>query len=236
MFAVVVEILFLLWEAESAFVARNNFHWKRPTPPSEQYRYDICHGLHASNVASKVGLFVVSRENVPTNKGRKRCLPQTRKPLARPARERTVVIMYHKPPNVITSHSNADKVSHSSRRGLKGNARTTVYEDIYSMIGFISDIPSGESFEEATQIRSKLHAIGRLDADTTGLLLLTNDGALVHRITNPNAKIRDGLSSTNSSSVQKNLRSCYNGSPFPSDVFSTTNIRPQQHLHFTKHQ
>jgi pseudouridine synthase len=34
-------------------------------------------------------------------------------------------------------------------------------------------------------IHSKLHAIGRLDVDTTGLLLLTNDGRLVHHVTNP---------------------------------------------------
>eukprot|EP00563_Minutocellus_polymorphus_P008055 CAMPEP_0181025264 /NCGR_PEP_ID=MMETSP1070-20121207/3011_1 /TAXON_ID=265543 /ORGANISM="Minutocellus polymorphus, Strain NH13" /LENGTH=215 /DNA_ID=CAMNT_0023102373 /DNA_START=423 /DNA_END=1070 /DNA_ORIENTATION=+ len=46
-----------------------------------------------------------------------------------------------------------------------------------------------QSFEEATGIQSKLHAVGRLDADTTGLLLLTNDGGLVHAVTNRNAKI-----------------------------------------------
>ena len=42
------------------------------------------------------------------------------------------------------------------------------------------------------RIRSKLHAIGRLDADTTGLLLLTNDGALVHHVTNPTASSNQG--------------------------------------------
>ena len=47
------------------------------------------------------------------------------------------------------------------------------------------------AFEKATGIRSKLHAIGRLDADTTGLLLLTNDGRLVNYVTNPDAKIED---------------------------------------------
>jgi 23S rRNA pseudouridine2605 synthase len=46
---------------------------------------------------------------------------------------------------------------------------------------------SGEvlaTFETLTGIRSRLHAVGRLDADTTGALLLTNDGALVHHVTN----------------------------------------------------
>jgi len=49
------------------------------------------------------------------------------------------------------------------------------------------------SFVEATQVQSKLHAVGRLDADSTGLLLLTNDGALIHKATNPNAKDTSGL-------------------------------------------
>jgi pseudouridine synthase len=108
--------------------------------------------------------------------------------------ERTVVILYHKPSNVITSHSNNDEAPNSV-----SERRRTVYEDIYSMNGLI---PTGSTegqihqithknsrdFQQATGIRSKLHAIGRLDADTTGLLLLTNDGNLVHRITNPTSK------------------------------------------------
>lgn len=97
-------------------------------------------------------------------------------------KERTVVLLYHKPGNVITSHSNADAVSCSATSN-----RRTVYEDIYSMEGFVSS-RTNISFEEATGVHSKLHAIGRLDADTTGLLLLTNDGGLVHWITNPTSK------------------------------------------------
>ena len=111
-------------------------------------------------------------------------------------RERTVVILYHKPPNIITSHANSDEVSSAS----KEPHRRTVYEDIFTMNGYISDTTSTTSkkrldanFADATQIQSKLHAVGRLDADTTGLLLLTNDGSLIHKATNPNAKYTSGL-------------------------------------------
>jgi pseudouridine synthase len=96
--------------------------------------------------------------------------------------EKTVVLLFNKPANVITSHVSED-------------SRSTVYDEVQSMKGFIrhehkagdqNDRPLA-SFEKVTGIRSKLHAIGRLDADTTGLLLLTNDGGLVHHVTNRNA-------------------------------------------------
>lgn len=107
--------------------------------------------------------------------------------------EKTVVILYHKPANIITSHSTKDESPNSASQ-----RRCNVYEDIYSMDGYVENAGhemnyknlyggNAQTFEEVTGIKSKLHAIGRLDADTTGLLLLTNDGSLVHRITNPNS-------------------------------------------------
>ena len=95
--------------------------------------------------------------------------------------EQTVVIIYHKPPNIVTSHSNNDAAPAASGE----NARRTVYEDILSLDGYVGG--KDGSFEEVTGIQSKLHAIGRLDADTSGVLLLTNDGGLVHHVTNPAA-------------------------------------------------
>jgi pseudouridine synthase len=141
--------------------------------------------------------------------------------------ERTVVLLYNKPPGSVTSHVSQD-------------SRPTVYEEIRSMRGFLggdvvveadaaaatkndddgqrnattpttktiqcggggggggneptttstftTPTTTTTTFEGVTGIRSKLHAVGRLDADTSGLLLLTNDGGLVHHVTNPNAE------------------------------------------------
>ena len=45
--------------------------------------------------------------------------------------------------------------------------------------------PSIYSLLPAPLRQRDVQAVGRLDADTTGLLLLTDDGALIHRLTSP---------------------------------------------------
>ena len=110
--------------------------------------------------------------------------------------ERTVVLLYHKPAGVVTTHATDDCLG-----------RPNVYDDIRTMKGYTGNGSSDAvdkmmlSFEEVTGISSKLHAIGRLDADTTGLLLLTNDGGLVHRVTNYKNAV--------SSSADENTGECH---------------------------
>ena len=77
--------------------------------------------------------------------------------------EETVVLAYHKRAGLVTTHS--DELW-----------RDTVYDDV------LATLPK--------HLRQhRWHAIGRLDRDTVGLLLLTNDGALVHHATQPGTKV-----------------------------------------------
>ena len=79
------------------------------------------------------------------------------------ASDRTRVIAYHKPRGLLTTH--ADELG-----------RETVYDRLRTLLPpALAQIP--------------WHAIGRLDQDTTGLLLFTNDGALVHHATQPATKL-----------------------------------------------
>ncbi len=57
------------------------------------------------------------------------------------------------------------------------HGRTTV-------VALIADTLAG------TRERSRLYPVGRLDADSSGLILLTNDGALAHGLTHPSFEVQ----------------------------------------------
>ncbi|MCL5999368.1 MAG: rRNA pseudouridine synthase [Chloroflexi bacterium] len=62
-----------------------------------------------------------------------------------------------------------------------------VYIALNKPIGMISDrgIPHEQSALDLVRVPQRLFAVGRLDKDATGLLLLTNDGELSYRLTHP---------------------------------------------------
>ena len=114
------------------------------------------------------------------------------------------MILYNKPRGLLTTHVSDDLILSPSNVTPKKKPRETVYDDVKSMKGYLSletgngDVveptSSSTSFDQITGIRSKLHSIGRLDSETSGLLLFTNDGGLVHHVTNPTASTYGGNS------------------------------------------
>jgi 23S rRNA pseudouridine2605 synthase len=63
----------------------------------------------------------------------------------------------------------------------------TVYIALNKPAGYISDrgIPHEKSALDLVDVPQRLFAVGRLDKDATGLLLLTNDGELAYQLTHP---------------------------------------------------
>lgn len=56
-------------------------------------------------------------------------------------------------------------------------------------------------------LRNKLHSVGRLDVDTTGLVLLTDDGQWSHRITSPKFQCEKTYLVTLADPIEENYQS-----------------------------
>ena len=63
----------------------------------------------------------------------------------------------------------------------------------------------GDLVEHRVRGNKKLFHVGRLDADTEGLLLLTNDGELAHRLMRPSVEVPKTYLATVSGSVPRSL-------------------------------
>jgi len=56
-------------------------------------------------------------------------------------------------------------------------------------VSTVSDPQGRPTVVSLVPSRERLYPVGRLDADTTGLILLTNDGDLAHRLTHPSFEV-----------------------------------------------
>ncbi len=63
----------------------------------------------------------------------------------------------------------------------------------------------GDLIEHRVRGNKKLFHVGRLDADTEGLLLLTNDGELAHRLMHPSYEVQKTYLATVAGSVPRGL-------------------------------
>lgn len=79
-----------------------------------------------------------------------------------------------------------------ARRGKEHTAVGKTYVMVNKPRGVIStsDDPEGRKrvidlIEDKHLLRKRLYPVGRLDADSTGMILLTDDGELTHRLTHP---------------------------------------------------
>ena len=74
---------------------------------------------------------------------------------------------------------------------IRGDERRVVYA-LHKPVGVVSTAsdPQGRpTVVELVPDGRRLYPVGRLDSDTSGLILLTNDGELAHRLTHPSFEV-----------------------------------------------
>lgn len=113
-------------------------------------------------------------------------------------------------------------------REVKGGGEEKVYILLNKPIGYTSTsatIKGEKNVLELVQSNSRLFPVGRLDRDSTGLILLTNDGELAQKLTHPKfhipktyeVKVLGNVSKTQIEMMQKGIR-LEEGITKPADV------------------
>lgn len=68
-----------------------------------------------------------------------------------------------------------------------------IYIMLNKPIGYVTTLSDEKDRKVVTdlidQVNERIYPVGRLDIDTTGLLLLTNDGDLTYKLTHPSSKV-----------------------------------------------
>jgi 23S rRNA pseudouridine2605 synthase len=83
----------------------------------------------------------------------------------------------------------ADRIEVDGKPLQAQRNRTILLNKPSGYITTVNDERDRRTVMDLIDIRERVYPIGRLDRETDGLLLLTNDGALAHRITHPRYEI-----------------------------------------------
>ena len=78
-----------------------------------------------------------------------------------------------------------DKISINNQ--IIKQRKNLVYIAINKPVGVITSCfqPGSKTIVELVKLKERIYPVGRLDKDSSGLLLLTNDGVLAHRLSHP---------------------------------------------------
>ncbi len=93
---------------------------------------------------------------------------------------------------------------------------------------------------ELVPSKERLYPVGRLDSDTTGLILLTNDGELAHRLTHPSFEVPRTYRAriANAPMHEPALRSLRDGVELDDGVTAPAKVRKisSNHIELTIHE
>lgn len=95
---------------------------------------------------------------------------------------------------VATLGSDVDENAHVTVRGNRvGDKQTAVYVMLHKPKGYVTtakdELGRKTVLDLVGDIKQRIYPVGRLDYDTEGLLILTNDGELANRLTHPRNEV-----------------------------------------------